>query len=106
MDDCLRCHAMHFEGGIGDLVTPLDRKGPWTFVNAHDAPRPPCPASPATPSTGGASPFPRAAGARLVTGPEQEIARPSLALYDRRAFEHVGRSTGCPCPPCWRASGR
>jgi len=28
MDDCLRCHAMHFEGGIRDLVTPLDRKGP------------------------------------------------------------------------------
>ena len=22
MDDCLRCHGMHFEGGIGRLVTP------------------------------------------------------------------------------------
>src|SRR5690348_507120 len=29
MDDCLRCHAMHFQGGIRDLVAPLDRKGPW-----------------------------------------------------------------------------
>ncbi len=44
MDDCLRCHAMHFEGGIRDLVTPLDRKGPWTFVNEEDAglPAVPC----------------------------------------------------------------
>jgi hypothetical protein len=32
MDDRLRCHAMHFEEGIGDLVTPLDRRGPWTSV--------------------------------------------------------------------------
>ena len=29
MDDCLRCHAMHFNGSIRDLVTPLDTKGPW-----------------------------------------------------------------------------
>ena len=27
MDDCLRCHGMHYEGGIRDLVTPLDKKG-------------------------------------------------------------------------------
>jgi hypothetical protein len=26
----------------------------------------------------------------LLAGPAQEIARPSLALYDRRALEHVG----------------
>ena len=31
MDDCLRCHGMHFEGGVNDLVTPVDRKGPWRF---------------------------------------------------------------------------
>ena len=27
MDDCLRCHAMHFEGGIRDLVTPARPEG-------------------------------------------------------------------------------
>lgn len=29
MDDCLRCHAMFFEGTSRDLVTPLDTRGPW-----------------------------------------------------------------------------
>ncbi len=28
MDDCLRCHGMHFEGGIRDLVTPLNTVRP------------------------------------------------------------------------------
>ena len=34
MDDCLRCHGMHFEGGIADLVTPVSRTGPWRLVPA------------------------------------------------------------------------
>jgi hypothetical protein len=29
MDDCLRCHAMFFDGTSRDLVTPLDTRGPW-----------------------------------------------------------------------------
>ena len=29
MDDCLRCHGMYFEGGVRDVVTAVDRKGPW-----------------------------------------------------------------------------
>ena len=32
MDDCLRCHGMHFEGGIRDLVAPVDTKGPWRLL--------------------------------------------------------------------------
>jgi len=28
-DDCLRCHGMFYEGGIRDLVVPIDTKGPW-----------------------------------------------------------------------------
>ena len=45
MDDCLRCHGMHFEGGIGDLVTPVDRDGPVAPVAARTwRTRPPCPA--------------------------------------------------------------
>lgn len=34
IDDCLRCHAMFFQGAIGDLVTPLDRRGPWKMKSA------------------------------------------------------------------------
>lgn len=32
MDDCLRCHAMFFEGAARDLVTPLDTHGPWQMA--------------------------------------------------------------------------
>jgi hypothetical protein len=32
MDDCLRCHAMFFEGTAQDLVKPLDTRGPWQIV--------------------------------------------------------------------------
>ena len=28
VDDCLRCHGMHYQGGIADLVGPVDRSGP------------------------------------------------------------------------------
>jgi hypothetical protein len=90
MDDCLRCHAMHFEGGIRDLVTPLDRKGPWTFVNEADAglPAVPCLACHSVHRKG--EPLPPRSDRGLLAGRAQEIVRPSLALYDRRALEHVG----------------
>ncbi len=90
MDDCLRCHAMHFEGGIRDLVTPLDRKGPWTFVREEYAglPAVPCLACHSVHRKG--EPLPPRSDRGLVAGPAQEIVRPSLALYDRRALEHVG----------------
>src|ERR1035438_1434014 len=32
MDDCLRCHGMYFEGGIGNLVQPVSRTGPGGSV--------------------------------------------------------------------------
>ena len=35
MDDCLRCHGMHFDGGIRALVAPLDNEGPWQLINAR-----------------------------------------------------------------------
>jgi hypothetical protein len=89
MDDCLRCHAQHFEGGIRDLVTPLDRKGPWSFVKEEYAglPAVPCLACHSVHRQGERL-APRSERAQLA-GVAQEIARPSLALYDRRALEHV-----------------
>ncbi len=89
MDDCLRCHAQHFEGGIRDLVTPLDRKGPWTFVREDDAglPAVPCLSCHLVHRQG--EPFAPRSQRVAREGREQEILRPSLAFYDRRAFEHV-----------------
>jgi hypothetical protein len=89
MDDCLRCHGMHFEGGIRELVTPLNAKGPWSLLKPELANQPaiPClschqihregellhkPAPQATPTTASV----------------HETARPSIALYDRREQKH------------------
>jgi hypothetical protein len=90
MDDCLRCHAMHFEGGIRDLVTPLDRKGPWTFVDESYAGLPAIPCLTCHSMHRKGDPLPPRTARGLIAGPVQEIVRPSLALYDRRAFEYVG----------------
>jgi len=90
MDDCLRCHAMHFEGGIRDLVAPLDRTGPWTFVKDEYASLPALPCLTCHSVHRKGEPFAPRSDRGLVAGPAQEIARPSLALYDRRALEPVG----------------
>ena len=42
-DDCLRCHGMHFEGGIRDLVAPVDANGPWRLLRPELAEQPAIP---------------------------------------------------------------
>jgi len=44
MEDCLRCHGMHFKGSIRDLVQPQNTVGPWRVVRAGfaDEPTMPC----------------------------------------------------------------
>ena len=44
MDDCFRCHGMHFDGSIRDLVQPQDSHGPWRIVRSGlaDQPTMPC----------------------------------------------------------------
>jgi len=90
MDDCLRCHGMHFDGGIAELVTPLDRKGPWTLVKAEYAALPamPCMTCHAVHREG--RPLAPRTERGLATGPQQELARPSLAFFDRRSQQAVG----------------
>jgi hypothetical protein len=43
-DDCLRCHGMHFNGAVRDLVQPMNASGPWHLVRASvaDEPTMPC----------------------------------------------------------------
>lgn len=100
MDDCLRCHAMHFQGGIADLVTPVDRKGPWTLVKPEDAGLPalPCLSCHAVHRAG--EPMPSRTKRDLTNGPQQEITRPSLAFYDRRSQEPIGLER-LPLPRMW-----
>ena len=44
MDDCLRCHGMHFNGPMRELVQPQNTQGPWHIIRAGfaDQPTMPC----------------------------------------------------------------
>lgn len=89
MDDCLRCHGMYFEGGVRDLVQPVDRKGPWHAVQPEmaNAPSMPCLTCHAVHREGAT--LTKTAADGRVAGPRQELARPSLAFFDRRTQRHV-----------------
>jgi hypothetical protein len=89
MDDCLRCHGMHFGGGVRDLVTPVNTAGPWRMLPAELANRPaiPCLACHQIHRQGPELKKTDVEG--RVPGPVQEINRPSLALFDRRSQSHI-----------------
>lgn len=90
MDDCLRCHGMHFQGSIAELVEPLDRKGPWRLKRPELAQQPvlPCLACHQIHRRG--EPLRRPWVEKAVRGPQQQIHKPSLALFDRRELTPVG----------------
>lgn len=85
MDDCFRCHGMYFEGGVRDLVQPLDTKGPWHLTRAELANEPaiPCQSCHWIHREGPdqVRPIQRASV-------EGSAVRDSLAFYDRREELH------------------
>jgi nitrate/TMAO reductase-like tetraheme cytochrome c subunit len=89
IDDCLRCHGMHFQGGIRDLVTPVDTTGPWRLWWPKLTSRPaiPCLTCHQMHREGPTLIRPAVKAANAST--TEEISRPSLALFDRRELEHV-----------------
>lgn len=86
MDDCLRCHGMHFAGSIRDIVQPIDNRGPWQLKNVAYVNRPaiPCLSCHSMHRPGA----PLWKGSQRV-GANQEILRPSVGFYDRRAGMHL-----------------
>jgi hypothetical protein len=88
-DDCLRCHGMHFEGGIRDLVTPNDTKGPWRLYDTKltNQPTLPCLACHQLHREG--NPLIRPTLKSTTPGPIQQISTPSLGLFDRRELDYV-----------------
>ncbi len=85
MEDCFRCHGMHFDGSMRDLVQPLDTKGPWRFVRSGfaDQPTMPCMTCHQVHSQGAQQTRP--ASRISVAG----LAVPdSLAFFDRRESLH------------------
>jgi hypothetical protein len=89
MDDCLRCHGMHFDGGVGDLVKPLSRTGPWKMIPAELGNRPSMPCLSCHEIHREGLELKKAGDQGRIAGPAQEIARPSLALFDRRTQSYV-----------------
>ena len=89
MEDCFRCHGMHFQGSLRDMVTPIDTHGPWRLVDVGWANRAaiPCLACHQMHRPG----QPEAARVRRAesAGSLQATAAPSLALFDRRAQGHI-----------------
>jgi len=83
-DDCLRCHGMHYQGGINQLVGPLDRKGPWRLIDESMAARPAIPCLTCHSVHREGLPLHRAKEGRKAPAVRQETARPSLGLFDRR----------------------
>jgi Cytochrome c554 and c-prime len=92
IDDCLRCHGMHFQGPMRELVTPTDQKGPWQLRKAELSAEPvvPCLACHQLHRQGAT--LPKSKFGDNKPGPHQEIVRPSVALFDRRSLDHVSVS--------------
>jgi hypothetical protein len=85
MNDCFRCHGMHFNGAIGDVVQPVNAKGPWRLMRPElaDQPTIPCQACHQVHSKGAQETRP---DSRIsVAG---EAVHDSLALFDRRESMH------------------
>lgn len=76
MDDCLRCHGMHYDGSLRDLVGPQDTQGPWKLiaVEMSDQPAVPCLAC-------------HSMHAKAPRG--KPAVAPSLAFHDRREGKPV-----------------
>jgi Cytochrome c554 and c-prime len=89
MDDCLRCHGMHFEGGIRDLVTPLSSAGPWRLKSADLAAQPVIPCLTCHQMHHQGAPLEKSVRDQPTPGTQQELQRPSLAYFDRRELEHI-----------------
>ena len=89
MDDCLRCHGMHFEQGIAEVVGPLDTAGPWRIVKAEMADQPTMPCMTCHSIHRFGEPTQKQNPQERV-GLSQAKVRPSLALYDRRSRMHIG----------------
>lgn len=88
-DDCLRCHGMHYEGSISDLVTKTDTTGPWNLRDAKLTRKPVIPCVSCHQMHRQGTLLSRPQVKSTTPGLVQEISTSSLALYDRRELDYV-----------------
>jgi hypothetical protein len=89
MDDCLRCHGMHFQGPMRNLVTPLNTVGPWRLQEGRLADEPTMPCLSCHQIHHEGLPLEKPSADQKGPSTHQEINRPSLGLFDRREMRHV-----------------
>lgn len=89
MDDCLRCHSMHFQGSIRDLVAPVDTRGPWRLLESSLSNQPAIPCLTCHQMHRHGAPLARSEKKPEDANQHQEIFRPSLGLFDRREQDYV-----------------
>jgi hypothetical protein len=89
-DDCLRCHGMHFDGGIESLVEPVSTSGPWRLRDAGYLNRPAIPCMSCHSIHRQGTPLARP---QQRVGAREEIVRPSVGLFDRRTRVHVAAAS-------------
>ncbi len=92
IDDCLRCHSMHYEGGIRDLVTPVNTKGPWELRDPRLSNQAAMPCLTCHQMHRHGAPLTRPVTKANDASATEDINRPSLALFDRRAQDYVSVS--------------
>ena len=99
--DCLKCHGMFFDGTIGDLVEPLNTKGPWRLKQIAQAKRPviPCLACHELHSRGEPAASPDYASPQTITATRREAPSP-LVWYDRYSDLRL-RSEHIVLPPLY-----
>lgn len=106
IDDCLRCHGMHFPGGIADLVAPLATSGPWRLLVPELAAQPAIPCLACHEMHRRGAPLGRrVARKERPPGASQLTMPPSLALFDRRTKVHLA-AAAMPVPEVFEGARR
>lgn len=90
MEDCLRCHGMHFDGSIRDLVQPQNSTGPWHITRAGFADQPAIPCQACHQVHKQDAPRTRPEAGFALAGPTQHNW---LAFFDRREKIHIAAAS-------------
>ncbi len=90
MNDCFRCHGMHFNGSVREMVQPLSTIGPWRIIRSGfaDQPTMPCQACHQVHRQGEQQTKP--ASRISVAG---AAVHDSLAFFDRREQLHFAAAS-------------
>jgi len=90
MDDCFRCHGMHYSGPVRELVQPQNITGPWHLVRAGFADQPTMPCQSCHWVHREGQPETKPATRISVASPAMDD---SLAFFDRREQMHFSAAS-------------